>query len=176
MPGAGSFVVKKFKHMLPPTVFFVVCFNVIVLTLSLLSDGAWASAGIHATATLGGLVCGKAVLIADKLPFFNRYPEKPLIWNTAWKTALYLIVTLCFRLLEKLVAAATNDYGFSAGLEDEAAHFEWTRFWAIQLWLAILFFAYSGFGEFVRAVGRERVIQMFLGPIDRPARLQEGTQ
>ncbi len=175
MTASQSFVVREFKHMLPPTVFFVISFNVIALTVALLSRGHAADVSVHVAATLAGMVCGKAVLVADKLPFFNRYPEKPLIWNTAWKTALYMVVTLCFRLIEKLVAAATSDYGFSAGLEEEAAHFEWARFWAVQLWLAILFFAYSGFGEFIGAVGRDKVLRMFLGPIDRSVGAQRSS-
>jgi len=42
--------------------------------------------------------------VADKLPFFNRYPHKPLIWNAGWKAGLYVLVALVFRLLEKLLA------------------------------------------------------------------------
>lgn len=162
-------LVREFYHILPPTLFFFISFNVIVLTVALISGGPVASLPSHATATVAALVCGKAVLIADSMPFFNRYPEKPLIWNTAWKAALYLAVTLTLRLAEKLLSAATGAYGFAAGLEHEVAAFEWPRFWAIQLWLAILFLAYAGFGEFVREIGRRRIIGMFFGPVARPS-------
>src|SRR5215510_6685733 len=32
--------------------------------------------------TLSALILGKAVLVADLLPFINRYPDKPLIYNS----------------------------------------------------------------------------------------------
>jgi hypothetical protein len=160
-----DFIVRELHHMLPPTVFFLISFNVIVLTVALIADGTAASLPGHATASLAALVCGKAVLIADALPFFNRYPEKPLIWNTAWKAALYLAVTLIIRLAERLISAATGDYGFASGLEHEIAVFEWPRFWAIQLWLAILFVGYAGSGELSRVIGRSRIVKMFFGPL-----------
>ena len=164
-----NFIVRELHHMLPPTVFFLISFNVIVLTVALIADGTAASLPGHAAASVAALVCGKAVLIADALPFFNRYPEKPLIWNTAWKAGLYLAVTLVIRLAEKLISAATGEYGFASGLEHEVAAFEWPRFWAVQIWLAILFFFYAGTGELVREIGRERIVRMFFGPVARPS-------
>ncbi len=160
-------LVREFYHILPPTLFFFASFNVIVLTVALISGEGVANLPSHATATLAALVCGKAVLIADATPFFNRYPQKPLIWNTAWKAALYLAVTLSLRLAEKLLSAATGHYGFSSGLEHEVAAFEWPRFWAVQIWLVILFVAYAGFAELVREIGRARIIRMFFGPVGR---------
>jgi len=35
-----------------------------------------------ASATIAALVVAQVVLIADMLPFINRFPEKPLIYNT----------------------------------------------------------------------------------------------
>ncbi|MEM6358022.1 MAG: hypothetical protein AAF844_20380, partial [Pseudomonadota bacterium] len=76
--------------------------------------------------------------------------------------------------VEKLIAAATGDYGFVAGLAAEASQIEWPRFFAIQLWLVILFFAYSAFGELTNQIGRERILQMFLGPLGRGEREETG--
>ncbi|MEL6768591.1 MAG: hypothetical protein AAFP17_15525 [Pseudomonadota bacterium] len=167
MSKARAFVAREFKHMLPPTIFFIISFNVLVMTVEMLDAGGVADASAHLAATIAALVCGKAVLVADKLPFFNRYPEHPLIWNTAWKTGLYVLVTLGFRLIEKLIGAATGQYGFVAGLEADVAHFDWPRFIAIQIWLVILFFVYTAVGELTNQIGRERILQMFLGPVSR---------
>ncbi|MCB1354117.1 MAG: hypothetical protein KDK03_15425 [Rhodobacteraceae bacterium] len=160
-----DFVVREFRHMLPPTIFFIVCFNVLVLTVALLAHGSGGELPTYAAATVAALVCGKAVLVADKLPFFNRYPHKPLIWNAGWKAGLYVLVALVFRLLEKLLAAATNDYGFAAGLHEEAAHFVWARFWVVQIWLLLLFLGYSAFRELIGELGRGRIMAMFFGPV-----------
>ena len=37
---------------------------------------------------MAALLVAKVVLITDALPFVNRFPEKPLIYNVVWKTAL----------------------------------------------------------------------------------------
>jgi hypothetical protein len=162
---ARGVVVRELTQMLPPVVFFAISFNVLVLTVALLSQGTAASLPSHAGATVAALVCGKAVLVADMLPFFNRYPEKPLIWNAAWKAGLYVLIALCFRLLERLIAAGTGEYGLGAGVEAELAAFSWPRFWAVQIWLGILFFGYAGFRELIGVVGRERVARAFFGPV-----------
>ena len=38
---------------------------------------------------LTALILGKAVQIADMVPMINRFPNKPLIYNVAWKTLIY---------------------------------------------------------------------------------------
>ncbi len=169
MAKPAQFLVGEIRHMLPPTIFFLVSFNLIVLTVALLSEGGGASLASHAGASVAALLCGKAVLIADKLPFFNRYPDRPLAWNVAWKAGLYVLVTLLFRLLEAVLSAATGDYGLAGGLEREAAEFSWARFAAIQLWLVILFVAYTAFGELVGQIGRARMLAMFFGPMPEPS-------
>jgi hypothetical protein len=37
----------------------------------------------------------------------------------------------------------------------------WPHFWLIQIWLAVLFFVYCAMRELVRAVGKEKVVEMF---------------
>jgi hypothetical protein len=158
-------IVHELKSVVPPTLFFLIAFNLLVLTVALMAQGQGGSVVNHAAASLAALVVGKAVLVADHLPFFNRFPEKPLIWNTLWKAGLYWLVTLAFRLVEKLLSAAAGDNGFSAGVTEEVAAFAWPRFWAVQLWLVILFVIYAFVRELVRALGRDRVVAMVFGPL-----------
>jgi hypothetical protein len=156
-----SIALHEFRAVLPPTIFFFICFNVLVLTVTLMSPDHAVSLESHGGATIGALIVGKAVLVADKLPFFNRFPAKPLIYNTIWKSLLYIAITTAFRLAEALLAAATNDYGFRSGLGEDLDQFSWARFAAIQMWLAILFFVYTGFRELANAVGTRRMREMF---------------
>jgi hypothetical protein len=81
---AGGFIVREFRKVLPPTLLFLGGFNLLVLTLGLLETGTPGNPAHYATATVLALVCGKAVPIADMLPFFNRFPGQPLIWNVLW--------------------------------------------------------------------------------------------
>jgi len=170
MARAASAIAHEARQMLPPFAFFFVSFNLLALTVALLSPTRDVSVVSHAAATLGALLVGKAVLLAEMLPFVDRYRNRPLIWNTVWKAGLYVAVTLVLRLAEKLVSAATSGYGFSVGVADEVKGVDWAHFWAVQLWLALLFLVYTGFREAVREIGAERVRRMFLSgrPTARP--------
>ena len=66
---------------------------------------------------LGALILGKAVLISDMLPIINRFPEKPLAYNVAWKTVIYFLVALVIHYLERLVDFWKEAGGFVAGNE-----------------------------------------------------------
>jgi hypothetical protein len=169
MPNAiVSTIRHELREMLPPTLFFLIAFNLLALTVTLVSETAGIDPVTHAAASIGALIVGKSVLIADHLPFVNRYPERPLIWNTVWKAAIYFMVTAAVRVAEALISAATDAYGFRAGLAHEVATIDWGRFWAVQLWLAVLFLVYTAFRELSRAVGRGRVGAMFFGPLPAP--------
>ena len=77
--GLLAFIIKELKEMLPPTVFFAVGFNLIVLTTNLLLADYLATFGSFIVATTTALVVGKAVLVAHTIPFLRRFDMAPLI-------------------------------------------------------------------------------------------------
>ena len=54
---------------------------------------------------MAALLVAKIVLITDKFPFVNRFPDKPLIYNVVWKTAIYVAASLLVHYLEHLIPA-----------------------------------------------------------------------
>lgn len=82
--------------MLPPTIFFFVGFNFIVLTTNLLVAQYLVAVSSFMLATLAALVVGKAVLVANKMSLLRRYDRAPLIQPILYKTAFYwVVVFLC---------------------------------------------------------------------------------
>jgi hypothetical protein len=79
MPNARllAFVIKELREVLPPIVFFAVSFNLIVLTTDLILADYRASFGNFMVATVGALVVGKAVLLANVTPFMRRFDTAP---------------------------------------------------------------------------------------------------
>jgi hypothetical protein len=153
----------ELSELLPPTIFFLVAFHIVVLSraLMLLEYGIKVSA--IAGATVGALLIGKVVLIADHLPFVNRFPEKPLIYNVAWKTVIYVLGASVVHYLEHLVPVWWREGNLVAANHHLLNKVVWPHFWAIQLWLIVLLFVYCALREFVRAVGRREVMRMFFG-------------
>ncbi len=81
---------QRVKHlvgeMIPPALFFFLAFQLLALTQALMLRQYDIDATIFVAGLLGALVVAKVVVLAEMLPFINRFPERPLIWNIAWKT------------------------------------------------------------------------------------------
>jgi hypothetical protein len=123
--------------------------------------------GIHAAAaagaTVGALLVAKVVLIADSFAVVNRFPEKPLIYNVAWKTTIYVLASLAVHYLEHLVPLWWRMGDLGTANHRLLEEIVWPHFWAIQLWLVVLLFMYCAMRELVRAIGPSEVSRMFFG-------------
>src|SRR5216683_5974673 len=117
---------------------------------------------------VAALILGKAVLIADMLPLINRFPNKPLIYNIAWKTVIYLLLSAVIHYLERLIDFWRETGGFVAGNQKLLAEIIWPHFWAIQIILLVLIVMYCTMHELVRVIGKEKVLRIFFGPIPAP--------
>jgi hypothetical protein len=164
MPGIAARIKHEIAEVLPATIFFLVAFNLLAATkaLFLLEHGIRITNFVGAT--IGALLVAKVILIADKIPFINRYPDKPLIFNTVWKTAIYIVATFIVRVIEHLIPSILDEGGIGAAWNHMLEAVVWPRFFAIYLWLCLLFFTFAALRELGRQVGRERVLEMFFGP------------
>jgi len=156
----------KIKHeiheVIPPAIFFLISFHIIVLDRALMAREYGLRVSAVAGATVGALLVAKVVLVADMLPLVNRFPEKPLIYNVVWKTAIYVGASVVVHYLEHLVPLWWR-LGFGAANERLWSETVWPHFWAVQLWLVVLLFIYCSTRELVRVIGRERVLRIFFG-------------
>jgi hypothetical protein len=142
-----AFVVKEFEEMVPPTIFFAVGFNLILLTTNLILDDYKVHFSSALLATTGALIIGKAVLVANALPFFRRLDTAPLIRPVLFKSAIYFAVVCAVRFLEKLIEFLTHGGALRELPDYLATHFTWNRFFAIQLWILVLFLIYTFISE-----------------------------
>lgn len=156
---------EEIEALLPPTIFFFIALHLIALVRVLMLKGTGIALSTSASVTVAALILGKAVLLADLLPFINRYPDKPLAYNVAWKTTVYVLVSMLVHYLERLVEFWRKAGGFIAGNEQLLAEIVWPHFWAIQILLVVLILAYCTMRELVRVIGGEKVRQIFFGPL-----------
>jgi hypothetical protein len=159
---------EELRALVPPTIFFFVTLNLVALIRVLMLKGTGIPVSTPMQTAVGALVLGKAVLIADLLPFINRYPDKPLVYNVAWKTTIYVLLAMLIHYLERLVEFWREAGSFVAGNQKLLAEIVWPHFWAIQILLVVLIFSYCVMHEFVRVLGAEKVRQMFFGPPSNP--------
>jgi hypothetical protein len=159
---------EELRALVPPTIFFFVTLNLVALIRVLMLKGTGIPVSTPMQTAVGALVLGKAVLIADLLPFINRYPDKPLVYNVAWKTTIYVLLAMLIHYLERLVEFWREAGSFVAGNQKLLAEIVWPHFWAIQILLVVLIFSNCVMHEFVRVLGAEKVRQMFFGPPSTP--------
>lgn len=156
-----AFLTKELKELVPPTVFFAISFNLILLTAQLILADYLIHFLSFLVATTSALVVGKSVLLADALPFFRRFDTAPMIQSVLFKTIVYWSVVFLVRFLEKLV-----EYGFGggtvSGIPDYIAnHFTWHRFAAIQIWIFVLFLIYTSAADLNARLGKGQLVKMF---------------
>ena len=159
---------KEFFELLPPTIFFFVALHIVAFIRVLMLKGTGISPLSTISIAVAALILGKAVLIADLLPMINRFPNKPLIYNVAWKTVIYLLLSAVIHYLERLIDFCRQTGSFVAGNKELLAKIIWPHFWAIQIILFVLIAMYCTMHELVRVIGREKAMRIFSGPMPAP--------
>jgi hypothetical protein len=139
-----SFLVHEFRELLPPTIYFFVGFNLILFTKRLFLAEYLIQFSGFLLATIGALVVGKTVLIADAMPFLRRFDQAPLAQPILFKTVVYSLLVSLVRLLEAFVHYLIEGGNVAHGgfLDELLGSFSWDHFIATQLWIFVLFLVY----------------------------------
>ena len=159
---------EEFFAVLPPTIFFFVVLHIVTIIRVLMAKGSHYEPLSSTSILVASLILGKAVLISDLLPPINRYPDKPLIYNVAWKTPIYLLMATIIHYLERLIDFSRQAGGIVAGNEKLFAEMVWPHFWAVELLLFVLILNYCTARELARVIGKKKMLQLFFGPMPVP--------
>jgi hypothetical protein len=166
----GARLLHELLAVLPPTIFFFVGFNFVVLTSNLLVAQYLIGLTNFMLATVAALVVGKAVLVANMMPFVRRYDRAPLIQPILFKTSVYWVVVFFARLLERFVHFSMEGNPPGDFFPYLATTFSWHRFCAISLWILVLFLIYVTASEFSHLFGPGELRRLFF--TSRPTELQ----
>ena len=159
---------EEFFKLLPPTIFFFVALHIVMFIRILMLEGTGLSPYSSASIAVTALILGKAVLLADMVPMINRFPNKPLIYNVAWKTLIYWLMATLIHYVERLIDFWRQAGSFVAGNRRLLAEIVWPHFFAIQILLFVLIAMYCTVHELVRVIGREKAMRIFFGPMPVP--------
>jgi hypothetical protein len=149
------------KHVVPPTIFFFVGFNLILWTKHLILREYGIDFSGLVTATLAALLVGKAVLVTDNLPFMHRFDGAPMIQPILFKSAIYWACVFIVRLVEGLVHFLVDGGAMSDFPAFLAERFSWSRFLSIQIWLMVLFLVYVIIHELNMLFGDGELYRLF---------------
>jgi hypothetical protein len=167
----GAFVKREFDEIWPPTLFFIIGFNLILLTTNLILSNYGEEFATYLVATVSALVVGKVVPVVNATSLIRRYDRAPLIQPILFKTVFYWVAVFIARLIEHWIKYIfSEDYQFGMFVPHEIAAFSWSRFIAIQLWIFVLFLVYLTAHEFNRLFGHGELARILF--TYRPSELQ----
>ena len=156
---------KEFYEMIPPTVFFFVALHIVALIRSLMAKGSGIPLSTTVSVTIAALVLGKSVLLADMLPMINRFPQRPLIYNVAWKTLIYLIVAGVIHYIEHLIDFVRRSGQSDRGQRKTARRNELAAFLGDPDSVVRADRDVLHIDELARAIGKQKFMRMFFGPL-----------
>jgi hypothetical protein len=159
---------EEFFKILPPTIFFFIALHIVTFVRVLMLKGTGVAPSSSISIAVAALILGKAVLLADMVPMINRFPNKPLIYNVAWKTLIYWLMATLIHYVERLIDFWRQAGSFVAGNQKLLAEIIWPHFWAVQIILLVLIAMYCMMHELVRVIGKEKVMRIFFGPMPAP--------
>jgi hypothetical protein len=159
MRKAAEVAIREARALVPVTIYFVIAFNLVAFTKTLMLREYGIRVSTFAAATFGALVVAKVVLIAELLPFMEPFPRIPIMYNAAWKTLIYWLVALVVQIVEDSIAALYKHGSLASALDDLSR----PHFWMVQMWLIVLFLVFCTFQELMHAIGPQRAKELFLG-------------
>ena len=160
---------EEFFALLPPTIYFFVALHIVAFVRVLMLEKTGIAPSTPISIAVAALILGKAVLIADMLPFINRFPHKPLIYNVAWKTVIYLLISAIIHYLERLIDFWRETGGLVAGNRKVAVANHLAAFLghpdhSLRPHRHVLHDARAG----ARRSGENKVLRIFFGPMPAP--------
>ena len=148
-----GFFKHEFFQVLPPTIFFLISFNIVVFTTTLILEEYSIHFSGHAAASILALVIGKVVLVVDKLPLVLSLDRKPLVYPILFKAIIYSLFVLLFRLLEHWLPGLID----TGTMEGANLHLTqavvWRFFVMAQIWIFVLFLVYFTFSCLIQVFG-----------------------
>jgi hypothetical protein len=169
MSTAIHWLAHELREAAVPAAFFFVAFVLAILTRTLLLESYGLTATRLSVAVVGALIVAKAALIADKLPFVDRFGGRPLVFAILWRSAIYWVLCMAFRFVEELVPLWSRYGSPGTAVEHLVEEAAWPLFFATQLWLVLALILYNTLAELDRHFGAGSIRRALLSGSARPS-------
>ena len=154
---ALHWLVEEGKAIALVTLYFAACFAAIMLLKQLwLVEYGIEFSGV-ATALVAALVTAKVVIVLDTTPLTKWLQGSPGLIEVGARSAVLAVM-----VMEKAFESRTEYGGFTVALANVFGHPEMPNVWATTIAVGLSFLAYNAFGVIRRAIGAERMIELFL--------------
>jgi len=163
MGKVAKFIVHELKEAVYPTIFFLVAFHIMAFVKTLLLDAYSVTLASATIATVGAITVAKAILILDSLAIANKFSTKPLIYEVLWKTLLYTVLVIIFRILEELIPLWSKYGDLGTAVDNLTEEVSWPYIFATQIMLVVIIILYNVFTTLDRHFGEGTVRSAMFG-------------
>ena len=111
-------------------------------------------------ALIEALILGKVIMIGRIFRLGRSFEDKPLIYSSLYKTAVFCLFCAAFTVVEHTVVGLWKGGGLAAGLH-EMAEKGGQEVLANTLMLFVSLFPFFAFRELGRVFGRDRIKEIF---------------
>ena len=150
-------------HVIPTILYFWFAFCLIHFTSNLTLTSYDVKYYNYLGLTIGALFVGKVLIIVNSFSFINAFPTKPLIYNIAWKSFIYVGAILIVRVVERGIHLYWQYKDMRTVCQALQEILIEPVFWQTQIWLFLFFLMYVIYSEFVRVLGKNKVKRMLFG-------------
>lgn len=156
---------RELGEALPPTIFFFILFHFVVLTNHLILESYDLTPTRSIIATIGALIGGKAVLLANRFSFVNLFSDKPLIYNVLWRTVVYALCCCFFLVNEEIISNLIHHRSLHEAVNRLETEISPSILTAHFIWLFVALLLYNSFAALDRYLGEGTIRRLFL--VDR---------
>jgi hypothetical protein len=163
-----SAVRHEFRDAVAPFVFFFIAFHMIAITKTVILESYTITATTATISTVAALIVAKAILVLEHVPIIRWFSARTLA-NVVWRTLLFALVAMLFRVIEEWIDAAIHREDIVTTSEQMIGRMTLGHFLVTLMWLFASIFLYCLCTAFVRALGSDRARRMLFGPMtDEP--------
>ncbi len=114
-------------------------------------------------AIINALVLGKIILIAKALHLGDNFNNRPAIYPTIFKSAIFAAVLAVFKLIEALIISVIHGQSFQSAIADFGGGTA-KGILTLTLLMFVVLIPFFGFGEIQRVLGEGQMAKIFFGP------------
>ena len=159
----------EFKEFLLIAFYLWLVFGIFIVYKSVLLAEEHINFAFHGLALINALAFAKVVLIARALHLGERFDDAPLIYPTAFKSALFTILLAGCKILEDAAVGHFRGRSFQESISDLGGG-AWKSILTLTVLLFVLLIPFFGIGELQRVLEKGKLAQLFFRP--RPLRDQ----
>jgi hypothetical protein len=148
-------VLHEIRVAIPPFLFFLIFLHMLAVTRAVANNDMELTALRASAATIGALLVAKSILVVESLPL-ARWFRGMMIVNVIWRTFLFGLVVLAFRVIEEIVTNHLK-HEQSKSLSDLATQFLSPMTLVEVGWIFIGMFGFCLIAEYCRLLGGDLV-------------------